>query len=58
MEQREHGLMDNIINFITGVSSLITKTDSILADLTTISGNAASVANVANYYSGLQSSLD
>ena len=48
---------DSIINSISGVSSLSTRCDSILADLTTISGDAASVANVANYYSGLQSSL-
>jgi hypothetical protein len=45
------------MNSISGVSSLTTKTDNILADLTTISGNASNIANVANYYSGLQSSL-
>jgi hypothetical protein len=48
---------DGIMNSISGVSSLTTKTDNILADLTTISGNASNIANVANYYSGLQSSL-
>jgi hypothetical protein len=55
---------DGIINAISGVSaltsgvsSLTTKTDNILADLTTISGNASNIANVANYYNGLQSSL-
>jgi hypothetical protein len=48
---------DGIINSVGGVSSLTTKTDNILADLTTISGNASNIANVANYYSDLQSSL-
>ena len=28
-----------------------------LSQLTTISGNAANIANIANYYSGIQSSL-
>ncbi len=48
---------DRIVNSISGVSSLKTKTDNILADLTTTSGNASNIADVANYYSGLQSSL-
>jgi hypothetical protein len=45
------------MNSISGVTSLSTKTDKVLADLTNISGNASNIANVANYYSGLQSSL-
>ncbi len=45
------------MNSISGVSSLTTKPDNILADLTTISGNASNIANVVNFYSGLQSSL-
>ncbi len=48
---------DSIMNSISGVSSLTTKTVDLLANLTTISGNAASVENILNYYSGLQSSL-
>ena len=48
---------DSIINSISGVSSLSSRCDDFLANLTTISGNAASIANIANYYSGLQSSL-
>ncbi len=35
------------MNSISGVSSLISKTDNILADLTKISGNASNIANVA-----------
>ena len=48
---------NSIMNSISGVSSLSTRCDNILADLTTISGNASNIANVANYYSGLQSSI-
>ena len=48
---------DSIINSISGVSSLSSRCDDFLANLTTISGNAANIANIANYYSGLQSSL-
>ncbi len=44
-------------NSISGVSSLSSRCDNILASLTTISGNATSIANIENYYSGLQSSL-
>ena len=46
-----------INNSISGVTSLSTRCDNLLANLTTISGNAASIANIANYYSGLQSSI-
>ncbi len=48
---------DSIVNSISGVSSLSSRCDTFLANLTTISGNAASIANIANYYSGLQSTL-
>ena len=48
---------DGITNSISGVSSLTTKTDNILANLASISGSASNIANVANYYSGLQSSI-
>ena len=39
------------------ISSLNTSVSNLLAQLTTISGNAANIANIANYYSGLQTSL-
>jgi hypothetical protein len=39
------------------MESLTTKTDNVLAYLASISGSASNIANVANYYSGLQSSL-
>jgi hypothetical protein len=48
---------NSIMNSISGVTSLSTRCDNLLANLTTISGNAASIANIANYYSGLQSSI-
>ncbi len=35
---------DGIMNSISGISSLTTKTANILADLTTISGNASNIA--------------
>ncbi len=52
-----HNVKDSLINSISGVSSLSTKCDNLLANLTTIIGNAATIANIANYYSGLQSSI-
>ncbi len=52
-----YNVKDALINSISGVTSLSTKCDNLLANLTTISGNAASIANIANYYSGLQSSI-
>jgi hypothetical protein len=45
------------MNSISGVTALSTRCDNLLENLTTISGNAASIANIANYYSGLQSSI-
>ena len=55
---------DSIINSISGVSaltsgvsSLTTKTDNILANIASIAGSASNIASVANYYSGLQSSI-
>ena len=48
---------NSIMNSISGVTSLSTRCDNLLENLTTISGNAASIANIANYYSGLQSSI-
>jgi hypothetical protein len=41
----------------SGVSSLTTKIENISSNCTTISGNAASIAYISNYYSGLQSSI-
>jgi hypothetical protein len=52
-----YNVKDALINSISGITSLSTKCDNLLANLTTISGNAASIANIANYYSGLQSSI-
>ncbi len=52
-----YNVKDALINSISGDSSLSTKCDNLLANLTTISGNAASIANITNYYSGLQSSI-
>jgi hypothetical protein len=52
-----YNVKDALINSISGVTSLSTKCDNLLANLTTISGNAASIANIANYYSGLRSSI-
>jgi hypothetical protein len=48
---------DSIINSISGVTSLSTRCDNILANLAWISWSASHIANVANYYSGLQSSI-
>ena len=48
---------NSIMNSISGVTALSTRCDNLLENLTTISGNAASIANIANYYSGLQSSI-
>jgi hypothetical protein len=39
------------------LSTLKNNYSDVLAQITTISGNAANVANIANYHSGLQSSL-
>ncbi len=48
-------MKDSLINSISGVTSLSTKCDNLLANSTSISGNAASIANIANCYSGLKS---
>jgi len=49
--------ISGLSSLTTSVSSLNTSVSNLLAQLTTISGNAANIANIANYYSGLQSSL-
>ena len=48
---------NSIMNSISGVTALSTRCDNLLENLASISGSASNIANVANYYSGLQSSI-
>ncbi len=52
-----YNVQDCLKNSISGVTLWSIGCHNLLANLTTISWNAASIAKIANYYSGLQSSI-
>ena len=48
---------DTLHTNINGTGSLNTTVSTLLSDVATITGNVSNITNIANYYSGLQSSL-